>query len=77
MVWRLGVKFCLTQPFMRIAGSLGQCLGEEISCHKVGAGAGGQKAAVPDQLHSTQIDFPVALYRIFHRISGLCKCWRV
>ena len=43
----------------------------------MGAGTGGQIAAVLDQLHSSQVDFPVALHCVFHRVSGFCEGGRI
>ena len=52
-------------------------LSEQLIGHEVGTGACCQESAVADQLHGTQIDFPVALRGIFHRVPGLGKCRRI
>ena len=40
----------------------------------MGAGAGGQVAAVLYQLHAAEVDFTVSLYRVLNGIPGLCEC---
>ena len=45
--------------------------------HEVGAGAGGQIAAVLYQLHAAQIDLSVALDGVFHGAAGLGEGGRI
>ena len=70
MVGRLSAVFHLPQALVDVPRRLTDGLGEQLIVHEVGAGAGGQKAAVPDQLHGPQVDLPVSLDRLFHRGCG-------
>ena len=69
--------FHLPQPLMHIPCRLPDGLREQLIGHKMRAGAGCQKAAVLQQLHGTQVDFPIALHCIFHGASGFGKGGRV
>ena len=69
MIGRLRVKFHLTKPLVRASGSFTDRLGKELRVHEVGAGAGGEKSAVLDQLQATQIDLTIALDGILGSMS--------
>ena len=69
--------FYLPQPAVYAPGRLPDCLRKQLRRHKVGAGTGGQIAAVAQQLHAAHIDFPVALYGIFYGIPRFRKGRRV
>ena len=73
----LGTKFYLPQSLVGTSGCLGNRLLEQLRVHKVGAGTGCQKTAILDQLHSSEIDFPVTLHRIFNGIAGFGKGGRI
>ena len=63
----------LSEPFVDISCGLADGFGEQLRSHKVGAGAGGQIAAVLYQLHAPEIDLPVSLYGLFDGILDLVK----
>ena len=73
MIRRLGLKFHLAQTAVDAGGCLSDGLGKELIVHEMGAGAGGQIAAVLYQLHAPEIDLPVSLYGLFDGISGFGK----
>lgn len=77
MIGCLMAIFHLTQAFMHILCRLPDGLGEQFIGHEMRAGAGCQKAAILQQLHGAQVDFAIALNRIFHGASGLCKGRRI
>ena len=77
MVRRLGPVLHLSEPFMYIAGGFTYGFGKQFRVHEMRAGAGGQIAPVLYQLHASQVDFAVALDRVFNGISGLRKRRRV
>ena len=68
MIRRLGTVLHLAQTLMHTFRRLVYGLGKQLIGHKMGTGAGGQKAAVPYKLHAAHIDFPIALDGIFHGI---------
>ena len=70
MVGCLGAVFDLAQAAVGAAGCLLNRLCEEFRRHEMGAGAGGEVAAVLYQLHAAQVDLTVALDGIFYRASG-------
>ena len=63
MVTGLGAEFNLTEASAGAPGGLHDGFREEIRIHEMGAGAGGQKAAVFNQLHAPQVNLPVFLHR--------------
>ena len=73
MVRGLGAVLHLAQPLVDIPGGLANGLGEQLVVYKVGAGAGGEEAAVFYELHGPQVDLPVAGHRFFHGGPGLGK----
>lgn len=58
---------------MGASGRFPDGLCKELKIHKMGAGAGGEKASVLHQLHAPDVDLPVALHRIFDGVPGLCE----
>ena len=62
---------------MYIARCFTYGFGKQFRVHEMGAGTGGQIAAVLYQLHASQVYFAVALDCVFNGISGLCKCRRI
>ena len=62
---------------MGAVGRFPDGFGKKLRIHEMGAGAGDEKAAVLHQLQAAQIDFPVALYRVFDRIAGFGEGGRV
>ena len=70
MVAGLCAKFHLTESSVRAPGGLAESLGEQVRIHEVGAGAGGQKSAVPHQPHAPQVDLLVAFDRVLDGAAG-------
>ena len=61
----------------RFAAACRDGLGKQLRSHEMGAGAGGQIAAVLHQLHAAQVDLTVALDGVFHGVSGLGEGRRI
>ena len=70
MVGCLGTVFYLAEAFVYVCSGLADGLGEQLRVHEVGAGAGGEIAAVLYQLHAAQVDLTVALDSVFDRTAG-------
>ena len=77
VIRRLRAVFHLPQPLVDIPGGLTDGLGEQLVVHKMGTGAGGEEAAVPDELHCPEVDLPIARHRLFHGGAGLGEGRRI
>ena len=69
----LGAVFDLAQAAVGAAGCLLNRLCEELRRHEMGAGAGGEVAAVLYQTQTANIDLAVALDGIFDRAGDFVK----
>ena len=70
MVAGLCPVFYLAQAAVRSPGGFAECLCEQIRIHEMGAGAGGEKAAVFHQSHAAQVDLPVSFDCVFDGVAG-------
>ena len=70
MIRRLRLKFHLAQSPVRVSGRFSDRLFKQFRVHKVRARAGDEIASVPDQLHASQVDLPVAARS---RLNGIAR----
>ena len=77
MIRCLGAVFYLAQSLVDVGSGFTYGFCEQLRIHEMGAGAGGEVAAVLYQTHTANIDLALALDGIFDRAAGFCEGRRI